>query len=594
VALAGVTLVPGCALFLEDADREVYSVTERAQMAAVGQTTDVHLGRPILPTSAASTAYDFEPSPVKPEVPDTFRRERVPLPSETAATEVGAQAAPADPEETAEPVEDPPENVTEEGEPRESTDLVEVLLSGGEFAMTDLQFGEVMTLSQALAYSTRSAREYQDAKEDLYLRALDLTLERHLWTPRFMSGLSTEFTEFPANSTIDRALNTVADFAMEQRLPYGGQIVARWVGTMVRDLENHVATGESGTAILEASLPLLRGAGRVAYESRYQAERNLIYECRRYERFRRQFLTRVASDYFQLLSARSTIANAVASRDRSRRAFERVEALAGADKVVAADKDRAEVDFLQDSNRVVDAIENYESLLDEFKLLIGMPTVQPFDTVDEKINLREPVVEEDIAIEVALASRLDLVTSQDLVQDSRRSLEIAKNNMLPDLNITGSLSYTTRADHLDTLDFREDDETWRVGLDLEIPLDRKAERNQLRGAVIGVRRAQRNYERDADRVRLEVRRSIRQIRRDRFTLDIQWRNIKSNEVREERASLLYEQGEGSFLDQQDAQNDLRQAQDDYANALADLRRSILQALLATGTLRVDPEGRWLD
>ena len=66
---------------------------------------------------------------------------------------------------------------------------------------------------------------------------------------------------------------------------------------------------ETGTMILQAEVPLFRGAGRVAYETRYQAERELIYAVRIYERFRRAFLVRVADRFFIVQQARARIAN---------------------------------------------------------------------------------------------------------------------------------------------------------------------------------------------------------------------------------------------------------------------------------------------
>ena len=43
---------------------------------------------------------------------------------------------------------------------------------------------------------------------------------------------------------------------------------------------------QSAEIILEADIPLLRGAGNVAREDRIQAERDLIYAAREFERFR--------------------------------------------------------------------------------------------------------------------------------------------------------------------------------------------------------------------------------------------------------------------------------------------------------------------
>jgi outer membrane protein TolC len=381
---------------------------------------------------------------------------------------------------------------------------------------------------------------------------------------------------------------------MTQRLPYGGQVVAQWIGTMVRDLENHVTNSESGTAIVSANIPLLRGGGRVAYESRYQGERNLIYAVRSYERFRRRFLTDVAGQYFNLLSTKGSIRNSIAARQSTRDNWERSQARADAEKIIQLEADRANNSFLSAQNSVAVAQENYESDLDEFKIRIGMPTTNLIDVVEEGLDLPEPSVTEEMAIETATRLRLDLLNTRDRVDDVRRSVEIARNNLLPDLDLSGSVSYSSNPDHQSAFHFREDDETWDLGVDLEIPLDRKAERNTYRSSIISLRRAERGYDEALDLVRLDVRRARRQIDRTKFSIEIQLQNIRSNELQLESAQIRFEKGE---IDNQaivDANDNLLEARNDYDRDVSEFRRAVLAFRLATGTLRVGEDGRWLD
>ena len=80
-------------------------------------------------------------------------------------------------------------------------------------------------------------------------------------------------------------------------------------------------------------------------------------------------------------------------------------------------------------------------------------------------------------------------------------------------------------------------------MDLEIPLDRKAERNVYRSSLISLRRAERAYDLFSDRVRLQVRRALRRIERAKFTLLIQEEQIKSNEKRREQAQIQFDKGQ---------------------------------------------------
>ncbi|MCZ6655243.1 MAG: hypothetical protein O7D91_19725, partial [Planctomycetota bacterium] len=454
-------------MFVADADREVYKLIQQRQLAALGQATDVRLNDEAIDIGSVGDPYAFVPHPTTTEVPAEFKT-APPVPVEHQPEQDRASQGGLD-EDTAREPDSASEPLQDNGAELLDDDQADPALEPGseEYAEQDeLYFGEPLTLADALAYAVRHSRRVQDAKEDLYLQALGLTLERHLWTPRFVSNLRASYTEFPKDSDPDRALQATADVAMTQRLPFGGQVVAQWIGTMVRDLENHVTNSESGTVIVSANIPLLRGGGRVAYESRYQAERSLIYAVRAYERFRRRFLTDVAGEYFNLLSTKGSIRNSISNRQSTQALWEISQAKADAGWMLQLDAGGAADRFLAAQNTVAIDKENYESDLDEFKLLIGMPTTNAIDVVEEGLDLPEPSVTEELAIETATRLRLDLLTNRDRVDDVRRGVEIARNNLLPDLDLSGSVSYSSNPDHQSAFHFREDDETWDLGIDL--------------------------------------------------------------------------------------------------------------------------------
>lgn len=648
--LSALGLLGGCQLFADDADREVYAVVRERQSQAIGIQSSIDLGRPEVPGRPPGQAYDFVPSPIGPDVPEEFTHgvsieeltresrtleESEPSPQQTddeqppdeqpaAPEDEESEPAPAHEDDTAPgegeraqeqesepPLTDdngpPPED---ESAPAETGDVAGVEAEGAgeeedelgarDVGGEDLDFGPPMTLPQALSYAVRHARDYVDAQEDLYLEALDLTLERHLWTPLFVSTLSADYTEFPdeefrANPDgPDRALDAVADLAVTQRLPYGGEVVAQWIGTMMRDLENHVTTGESGSAILSANIPLLRGAGPVAYEGRYQAERDLIYAVRDFEDFRREFLTSIAGQYFDLLSSKSTLINSVASQDSARDTYLRSRAMARAEKVSRVDVIRALNPYLTRRNQAIAQVQAHETLLDRFKIAIGMPIEERMDAVDEDLDLTLAEVDEATAIATALVMRLDLITIRDRLDDAARRVENAKNGLLPDLNVRGGVRWGTQPDHLSMFDFRDGNDTWNVGVDLGLPLDRKAERNALRAAMIAQQRAERNVDLAEEQVRLDVRDALRTIRRTQASLDIQARSVEINEIQKEIAELRYRQGQSDNRDLVDAENMLLDAKNIYSQELSNLRQAVLNLRLQTGTLRVDDDGQWVD
>jgi len=66
-------------------------------------------------------------------------------------------------------------------------------------------------------------------------------------------------------------------------------------------------------SVLTASVtqPLLRGAGRrIAQENLTQAERNVLYQIRSFNRYRQLFVVTIVNDYYRVLQQRDTVTNA--------------------------------------------------------------------------------------------------------------------------------------------------------------------------------------------------------------------------------------------------------------------------------------------
>jgi outer membrane protein TolC len=386
----------------------------------------------------------------------------------------------------------------------------------------------------------------------------------------------------------------VSQVSVEQKLPTGGTLTANIVNNLMRDLGRHITSGESGQVMIAANIPLLRGAGRAAYETRYQAERNLIYAAREFEAFRRSFLVDIATDFFRLLSLRSQVESAIASQEAFAVDVERVRALAKAERAISVDVDRAEVQYLEAQNRVVNTQEQFSNALDAFKIRIGMPTETPLEIGDEEIELHDPRVPEDPAIETALVYRLDLLNVLDSVDDARRGVAVAQNHLLPDFNFSGNVSVPTDPALKNSVHYNYDRAVWRGMLDLEVPLDRKAERNMYRSSLITQRRAERMLDQTREQVRLDVRRALRRLEQARFSMEIQRRNIEINEFRRRVARAQFDIGRlTSNRDVIEAENDLRLAKDSFAEALSNYRQVILEFLRDTGTLRVDDDGHWV-
>lgn len=559
----------GCRQLVRNTDRDVATLIQQRQREALGYRQWASLGdaeqSPVAPDRAA---YERNPSPTTTEIPEGFESPEEPGQPDTRST-----TAP----QTADVVEQQPTRFRE----------------------------TVFTLTEALAYAQRHRREYQTAKEDLYLAALALTLEHHLWTPQFAASLRGVYGNFGEVTDFDQATRFVADLSVTQRLPYGGEFTAAAVSTLIRDVKRNITASEGSSIALGLDIPFLRGAGHVAQENLIQLERSLTYAVRSFERFRRQQLADVAGRYFDLLRVKQRVLDRITSLRNAERDLERTLAWQKAGKATVLDVGRDETYVLGVRDALARDREAFRAATDQFKIAIGMPLdeqvgmddLQTIDAIEREIAdgryplLRVPPVvdDEQRAIDVATGCRLDLLTQRDRIADAKRGVAIAKNALLPDFDWTSSLRYDTDPEHFKLGAFEHARATWRTEVVLSMN-DRFRERNSHRASLIDVRRARRAYTEQVERIRAQVRSAVNQIRLQEETLLIQQRSL---EVADEQRNFARRQYELGQIDNRDlvifedkyveAQNSLNEAKTSGWNALLAFR-------LATETLRVDEDG----
>ena len=601
IALASLA---GCqTMLIDEADREVYRLIESRQRDAIGIISSAHIYDETGELGDSHRMYDFNPRPLAPELPEAFQTygNNAPEPDSTNAVA----------------------STQDEDQEGESDEML------SENIFTDQQQPDVKVfgLQDSLAYALRNARELQDEKEDLYVAALDLSLERHLWTPQFTADVSADFDgsinksglddgaddteEMPENAKPqsggddqgeDRTFETVSELSVSQRLPWGGKVTASGIHRLMRQVRDQVGEGSSADLILDAEIPLLRGAGYAAdiEEQRFIAERGLIYAVRAYERFRRTFVVRISSGYFSLQADRAAIAHSYNAYQSRKLIWERADYIHRVGQSTDINEaPRALDSFRRSQADLVRDMATYATALDTFKIRIGMPVEALLDVVEQSedeagsvLDTFLPDVDEATSIDVATTFRLDLLTVADGVDDVRRGVLIAKNKILPDLNLTGSV--TVGAGDVGSVgnnNLRHDRTDWNVGFTLSTN-DRKAERVIYRSSLVELRGAERDYELAVERVRADVRNANRNINLEDKVRSIQMLSVKENELRLEAARAQFDLGQASNQDVVDAEDSLLGARDSLSDAIADYRTSILNFRLDTGTLRVTDDGRW--
>lgn len=448
-----------------------------------------------------------------------------------------------------------------------------------------------LDLHEAWRVSQRSAREFLSAEEDYILAAVRLLIQRHLWSPRFFNDTTVSLAGRGDDGTFDSAARVINELRVTQRLPSGGDLAARWVWEASEQLRDRASGSytQASRLALDADIPLLRGAGPVAREDLIQAERDLIYQARQFEDFRRQFLVAIASDYFELVQAQAEIANQRAQLE-SLRLTERAEtARYEAGRIALFRRNIATNDVLQAQARLASLRESYILRLDRFKIRLGLSTDASVALAPIRFDLPDPSITLDEATRRALEYRLDLQTRRDRLDDSRRAVANARNDALPDLNVSAGVSVPTDPDErVGGLGFSPGDLDYSASVTFGLPLDREVERLRIRQAVVALRRSEREYDQFRDQVVVGVRQAVRQVELSRFQYRLAEERVKINELRKRELELKQE--EADTQTKLDAENAWLESLNARDRAKTDLRNAILDYLLQSGQLRVARDG----
>ncbi len=448
-----------------------------------------------------------------------------------------------------------------------------------------------LDLRGALSFAIRHSREYRFSEEDYVLAGLRLLIERHRWGPRFFDDLSATIDADGDNATFDSALRLVNEFGVTQRLPYGGEVSARALARATEDLHQRVAgeNVQSAELIFSADIPLLRGAGQVAREDRIQAERNLVYAARDFERFRREFLFEIAQDFLDLVVQTQVIKNAENQVQMREKAEERTQALVAAGREPPFGAAQAVGETLEARDSLNQQREQFRLTVDRFKVRLGMPQDEPVIIETSMFDIRPPTADLEAAVRAALSYRLDLQTRRDQLDDARRAVKNARNNLLPDLDLSGSVSIPTDDERARAgLDFETDDSSFIASVTFGLPLDREIERLDVRRAQINLERATRDFSLFRDTVAVEARASVRNVDRARFSVTLQDQN---RIIAQRRVDVIAAAPDrATALERSDAIEGLNRARDAYDRAVRDLQVGILQYLLDTGRMRVQSDG----
>ncbi|MCX7818965.1 MAG: TolC family protein [Kiritimatiellae bacterium] len=462
-----------------------------------------------------------------------------------------------------------------------------------------------LTLADCLRIAMENSREYQEAREAVFLAALELDLESDAFRNSLAGLVSADYADNRSGDSPRRAIRASAEGGLTRRLERGAKLSAKLALDVARMLTGDRDATRGVLADLALTVPLGRGAGRsVVTEPLTQAERNLLYALWKLERFKRSLAVDVVRSYYAVLELEQRVRNQRENLAGIAMATRRAEELGRAGRISEIQVNLSRQTELSARDRLAVAIESVTARLDQFKVQLGLPADAriELDAADLDALTSPPpgdtAVTEEAAIREALERRLDLRLAREQLEDARRRVRVAEDALRAGLDLTASARAGERRSADSSAggdaELRFDRGTYALGLALDLPWERTAERNAYRQSLIALDAAERKLEAAEDEVKSEVRNVYRTLRQTRTVCQIQEQALALARRRVESTTLMLEAGRAEMRDLVEARDALLQAQNALTAARVSYRLAELDFFRALERLTVSDDGRMED
>lgn len=470
------------------------------------------------------------------------------------------------------------------------------------FEATDPPLLPVRTIGlvEAIEIAADNNRDYQTQKELVYGSALNLTFERYLFDSHFDVSTQYNWSSTDVNGTRTRQGNLTSEFSMTRTLASGGLLVFDFTNTLLKtftgvDFSNGKDHTTSSLMDISFTQPLLRGFGSdIVQEPLVQSERSVYYQLRAFERFRQEFAVSTAREYMNLLSLLDRAANARLSYLQLIDVQEQSTAKGQRGRLPEIQVSQAKQAELSARNTWIQLQRAYQDAVDQFKLTLGLPMESNLvpDPADlEALRAQNPgpaPLAETEALAIALDHRYDYQTEQDRVDDAKRQVKVTADALRAALNVSGGISIPTETDTVFKLQGGRTN--WNAGVALDLPIDRLAERNSYRAALIALDAQQRATTLAEDQVRQDVRNDVRKLAQVLETVRLQQAAVQVAVNREASTALQLSMGRSEIRDYTDAVDSLNNARNALTQALIDHRIGEYELSRDVGLLELAKDG----
>lgn len=241
----------------------------------------------------------------------------------------------------------------------------------------------------------------------------------------------------------------------------------------------------------------------------------------------------------------------------------------------------SENDPQADLARIVEAVKNLIATISG-KLL------------SKQLGLTPVEIAEDDAMITALVLRFDLMNQRGDLADDWRQIKLAADELKSVINISATQRISTLAGVNQPFNFSFDNSSTSLGINVDAPINRFAQRNAFRSALISYERSLRNLAQLEDNIKFSVRNVLRSLALDREQYLIAVASAALAYERVVSTSLEFRLGTGGV-----SARDFLEAQTAYIDALSNVASRHIdyivdrtQLFFNLELLEVDEEGFW--
>ncbi|WP_232826868.1 TolC family protein [Chitinophaga deserti] len=248
------------------------------------------------------------------------------------------------------------------------------------------------------------------------------------------------------------------------------------------------------------------------------------------------------------------------------------------------DVDRIQTSFNSVETQRANLQRQLEYTYDVLKFQMGMPLDS---AIEVKENIREFTDDMPDSLNYRFIDRPEYAMQRVQVELDRLNLRSKKLQIIPTLNAFVNYGFNYFSERFGDL-YKTGFGTSAVGVRLSWPIFNGTERlYQARQLAITLQQSQNNLNYLSQQIQLEVRNGWTQYRSNLASLNTQEKNMALTQGVYDRVVLKYEEGVATSLDVLSADSELKQAQNDYINALINTLISKVKLDQAMGKIKAE-------